>query len=77
MKLPLPQKILISTSGMTIIRKAEKNAGCPKVAETLIPEPKSVLHRNKSNPKCCKIPYTDAIQAVKIITFRSKFNLLL
>jgi hypothetical protein len=30
--------------GITIIRKAEKKAGCPKVAETLIPKPNDVLH---------------------------------
>jgi len=31
------EKILIRIRGITIIRKAEKKAGCPKVAATLIP----------------------------------------
>jgi hypothetical protein len=62
---------------MTIIRKAEKKAGCPKVAATLIPKPKDVLQRYKSKPKCCNIPYMDAKQAVNIIMLRRERNLFL
>lgn len=71
------EKILIRMSGITIIRKAEKKAGCPKVAETLIPKPKDVLHLYKSKPKCCNIPYTEVKHAVKIITLRRELSLFL
>jgi hypothetical protein len=60
-----------------MIRKAEKNAGCPKVEATLIPKPKDVLHWYKSKPKCCNIPYMDARQAVKIIMLMRERSLFL
>ncbi|GAX62751.1 NTP pyrophosphohydrolases including oxidative damage repair enzymes [Candidatus Scalindua japonica] len=71
------EKILIRIRGVTIIINVEKNAGCPKVAETLIPKPKDVLHLYKSKPKCCKTPYIEARDAVKIIMLQSEFNLFL
>ncbi len=67
----------MSTSGMTIIKNAEKNARCPKVAETLMPGPVDTLHLYRSKPKCCNIPYIDAKQAVRIIMLRRELNLFL